>query len=287
MKTVENIAFETVVFSDLPHAIQEKFKLLLNSTLAPKLRTLPRQLYVRGCLDLLNAPLVAVVGTRKPNPYTRTLTQELTRRLSLAGAVIVSGGAIGVDILAHKGAQKRTICFSPAGIETYYPLTNVQELRRIATECLFVSEYTHDYMPHRWSFLERNRLIIAIADWVVIPQADLQSGSMHSANLAKTLKKPLFVLPHRLNESKGTQQLLHNRYAEGIFDIDEWIQKFKTDFCILDDIESKGSMCDPFYQYCATMPSYDEALGLFGDRLLNEELMGHIQIVNGRVELCL
>ncbi|RVY45316.1 DNA-processing protein DprA, partial [Helicobacter pylori] len=72
--------------------------------------------------------------------------------------------------------------------------------------------------------------VIALSDAVIIPQADLKSGSMSSARLAQKYQKPLFVLPQRLNESDGTNELLEKGQAQGIFNIQNFINTLLKDY---------------------------------------------------------
>jgi DNA processing protein len=73
----------------------------------PELSTMkryPEKLYYRGDLSLLQRPKISIIGTRRPNQYSRAMTLELSKKLALSGMVIVSGAAIGIDALAHQGA---------------------------------------------------------------------------------------------------------------------------------------------------------------------------------------
>lgn len=83
--------------------------------------------------------LVAIVGSRRPNPYTKNYTFMLAHQISELGGVVISGGAFGVDMIAHKGAGNKTIMVSPSGLGRYYPASNRKEIERIATEGLILA----------------------------------------------------------------------------------------------------------------------------------------------------
>lgn len=243
----------------------------------------PAKLFYRGertkCESLLSAAhKIAIVGTRKPNPYTKSCVATLATKIANAGGVVVSGGALGVDIIAHTHAFPRTIMFSPASLEICYPKSNAEMIQKMMKECVVLSEYESAYMPHRFSFLERNRLVVGLSDCVIIPQADIASGSMQSARIALELGKPLFVLSHRIGESKGTNKLLADGKAEAIYHIPTFIKSIFGDSQSLESFESAESAkeSDKILAFCAKNPRFDEAYALFGEILYEYELMGKI-----------
>lgn len=239
----------------------------------------PKELFYSGNLKLLESKVkIAIVGTRAPNPYTKQFCAMLASEIVKAGGVVVSGGALGVDIIAHRASLPNTIMFSPSSLDIIYPKTNIQIIKQIMQQGLILSEYAQNYQPHKFSFLERNRLVVGLSDIVIIPQADLQSGSMQSARLCIESKKRLFVLPHRLNESLGTQSLLMRNLARAIYEIKDFIIEI---FGVQDE-----KMQDPILEFCKNAPSYEEALARFGLEILEYEMQGKILRENGNVRLC-
>ncbi|BCZ19302.1 DNA protecting protein DprA [Helicobacter sp. NHP19-012] len=248
------------------------------------LKNPPKLLHYVGELRHLQAPLkVALVGTRKPTTYTQQCTATLARELAKIGAVVISGGALGVDIIAQKNALPATIMLAPCSLERIYPPSNAQVIKEIAKEGLILSEYTKDLQPHRYTFLERNRLVIALSDVVVIPEAQENSGSMASARLAQELNKPLFVLPQRLFESPGTNALLAQNKAQAIYDIVEFVGDLARDFGLSLPVAKTQSTNTDFLEFCQKSPSFEEAYAVFGDLLLEQELLGVVKRENGRV----
>lgn len=191
---------------------------------------------------------------------------------------MVSGGALGVDIIAHSAALPRTIMISPTSLDSIYPPSNAKTIFQIATNGLILSEYDNNKTPQKYDFLHRNRLVIALSDIVIIPQADKASGSLYSANLAIQSKKPLFVLSHRIGESLGTQDLLLEEKAEAIFSIEAFLQKIGLQEPILD-----SSAYAEILDFCKGNPSFEEAYLRYGEEILSLELEGKIARTNGRV----
>ncbi len=240
------------------------------------LKSPPKKLFYQGNITLLNNTKIAIVGTRNPNPYTRTMTALLAQKLSKY-ATIVSGGAIGVDIIAHINSFPNTIMVSPSSLDIIYPKENTKIIQNIAQNALIISEYEKQYTPHKYSFLERNRIVIALSDIVILPQGDVKSGTSASARMALELQKPIFTLPHRYNESALTNKLLSQNKAKAIYDIDEFIKEnittSETRFT-LDSKKRAESINDDILAFCANAPSFEDAFKKFGNRLLEYEFLG-------------
>ncbi len=235
----------------------------------------PKELFYEGNLELLKHKKVAIVGTRKPSNYTRELTYTIANRLSQRGVVIVSGGAIGVDSIAHLASLPNTIAIFANSLDLIYPKTNRNLIEQIYTQGLALSEEEKNFTPYNWSFVHRNRLIIALSDMVIIPEADIDSGSMQSAKIAIELKKEIVTIPHRLYESLGTQNLLQKSLAKQIYDISEFVESFGICNIYSDEI----------LEFCKNSPTLDEAIAKFGDKIYEYELDGKIEIVNLKIRV--
>lgn len=237
----------------------------------------PDKLYYRGSLDLLHRPKISIVGTRRPNPYTRSITLELAKKLSLSGMVIVSGAAIGVDAIAHQGAGvENTIAVLPSGIDVRYPVANAELIEAIEKRGLAISPFESDFEARDWSFVVRNEIVVALGDVLVVTEADIDSGSMRSVEYALAMKKPIYVLPHRLRESAATRQLLSEGKAEAIDDIDIFVAL----------VSQKGRNAkedSPFFAFCRNAPTYEEVLAKFPKEIFEAELNGIVEVRNGRV----
>ncbi len=239
----------------------------------------PKQIFYKGNLDLLKKKKVAIVGSRKPNFYTQEYTKILAKRLSDLDICIVSGGALGVDAIAHKAAgAHNTIMISPSGLNVIYPATNKELILDIWQNGLALSMYENDFKATPYSFVARNEMVVALSDILIVTQADLNSGSLRSVEFALKMNKDIYVLPHRVNESLGTNELLKNNFSKAIYNIDEFVNSFTKG-------TKKLSKSDAFIEYCKTTPFYDEAFSKYGSKLFEYELSGKIQIINGRVTL--
>ncbi len=233
-------------------------------------------LYYKGNHRLLQQYKVSIVGTRKPNPYTQKVTYELSNELAKRGVCIVSGAAMGVDAIAHKGAgAKSTIAILPCGIDVRYPAINKQLIMDIEEHGLTMSQFQPEFKATPWSFVVRNELVVALGDILIVTQADIRSGSMRSVEYALKMGKKIFVLPHRLGDSEGTMSLLEDKKAELITDIRGFADRFGS---IL-------TQKDAFIDYCRQEVSYEEALAFDAQKLFEYELLGKIKIINGKVSV--
>lgn len=241
-----------------------------------QLKSPPKNLYFVGNIKLLDNFKVAIVGTRRPNQYTKNITALLSQKISKY-ATIVSGGAIGVDCIAHTNSFPNTIMVSPSSLEIIYPKENIKLIKDMAKEALILSEYEKNYIPQKYSFLERNRIVIALSDIVILPQGDINSGTSSSAKIALELNKPIFTLPHRYKESQLTNMLIEEGKAKAIYDIDNFI---KNNLYIKPEIESSNNVNleskinDEILEFCKNAPSFEVALSKFGSKLLEYEFLG-------------
>ena len=245
-------------------------------TLPPQLQQLqkvPQKLFYKGNTALLQKPMVSIVGTRRPSAYTKEMTQLLAQKFASIGYVVVSGAAMGVDALAHQGAFPSTIAVMANGLDIIYPKVNQKLIEKIHRNALTLSEYEAGFRATKYTFVVRNRIVVALGEFLIITEADENSGTMRSAEIALELGKKIYVLPHRLHESEGTQKLLREGNAELILDIDAFVRKFG------DVVEEE----DPLLNFCQQIPSLAEAVEKFGDLVYEYELEGLVEIKNLKV----
>ncbi|MCW8895869.1 DNA-processing protein DprA [Sulfurimonas sp.] len=241
------------------------------------MKNYPDELFYDGNLELLKRVKISIVGSRKPSKYSRLMIQKLSSSLSKAGVCIVSGGAMGIDAVAHSGAgASNTIAVLPCGVNVRYPLVNKNLLNDIQKSGLLLSQFDADFKVTSWSFVVRNELVVALGDVLVVGEAELNSGTMRSVEFALKMQKEIFVLPQRLGESEATNRLVKENKAKVIYDIDEFVSRFTT---CNDELHVE----DEFLNYCSTNPTYDEALKKFPDKIFEAELSGEIIIQNGRI----
>ena len=250
-----------------------------------EIKSPPKELYFQGNLGLLEKPIIAIIGTRRPSQYSRNTTYILANKLSKSGFVIVSGGAMGTDILAHKGSFPSTISIMANSLDIIYPKTNSETIKDMAKNSLLISEYSENISAHPKRFIHRNRLIIGLADIVIVIEADQKSGSSQSMRIAKEMNKEIYVLPHRVGESLETNNYLETGTAKAIYNIDNFVENMKDLFGVeSEEIKSKISKnSDSILEFCKSSPTYEEAFRKFGDALFEYELNGDIEIINGSV----
>lgn len=168
----------------------------------------------QGDLDALTSqPCIAIVGSRKVDDYGRYVTTQLASELAELGIPIISGLALGVDALAHSAAVKAgapTIAVLASGIGNITPRSNYQLAAAIAKNGYILSEHDGDYEPRKHDFLIRNRLISALADGVLIPQAAARSGSLNTARHALEQGKTVMAVPGPITNPlcEGTNNLI-------------------------------------------------------------------------------
>ena len=160
----------------------------------------PVVLYCRGDASLLadESRNMAVVGTRTITRYGKDVTTQFVRAFAYEGLCVVSGGARGVDSLAHRTALEcggKTVAVLGCGVDIAYPPENKELLNEIAQNGLVVSEYPPGTPPNQFRFPERNRLIAAFSSGVLVTEAGLKSGSLITADLAIEQGKELYVVP--------------------------------------------------------------------------------------------
>jgi len=233
----------------------------------------PKELYYEGELSLLERESISIVGSRRPNQYTKQMTLLLAQKLSSMGYVIVSGAAMGVDALAHKGAYPSTISVMANSLDIIYPKINQTLIEKMRENSLLLSEYPPTTKATRYSFVLRNRIVVALSKTLIIMEADLNSGTLRSFEYAKQMGKEVYVLSHRVGDSLGTQMLLKSGLAKSIVDIDHFLSNFGD---IDKDDKSELSFFDK-------PRSLDEALDRFGERIYELELDGVIDIKDFKV----
>ncbi|OQX50148.1 MAG: DNA processing protein DprA [Epsilonproteobacteria bacterium 4484_20] len=239
----------------------------------------PSELFYKGELSLLKRPKVSIVGTRRPMNYTREYTYRIAKALAQRGVCVVSGAAMGVDGIAHEGAgADNTIAVVANGLDIRYPAVHNALIASIEEKGLVLSQFNEGFRTTGWSFVVRNELVVALGDILIVTEAELDSGSMRSVEFALKMGREIFVLPHRLGESSGTNMLLKEGKATAITDVEIFASRFGT------AVEQKVER-DEFFYFCQTMPTFEQTVEKFGERVYEAELEGLISVENGVVRL--
>ena len=160
----------------------------------------PDSLYIYGDASLLKKPMIAIVGSRNASPEGLKNARYLAQGLARAGALIVSGMAMGIDSAAHHavielGSGHFTAAILGTGLDIIYPRQNINLSRAIGQQGLLISELPMGTGPKAWHFPRRNRIIAALSHGVVVVEAAKRSGSLITARLAAELGREVFALP--------------------------------------------------------------------------------------------
>ena len=163
--------------------------------------------------------------------------------MAFAGITIVSGLADGVDSAAHRAALEaggKTIAVLGSGFNNIYPATNVPLANEIVDKGgLLVTEYKPNVQPANYTFPARNRIIAGLSRGVLITEATLKSGSMHTKEYALENGRDLFVVPGRITDiySQGCNQIIKNCQSAMVLDSAEIIRLYGKDVTTIDTTE--------------------------------------------------
>lgn len=185
----------------------------------------PLNLWVKGSAKQLAQveTSLAIVGARATSGYGQSVAAELASESVQHRIPVVSGAAYGIDAAAHRGALAEesdlaTIAVLAGGVDRAYPAGHSSLLEQISERGVVLSEVRCGQAPTRWRFLQRNRLIAALADATVVVEAGYRSGSLNTAAHAVTLGRPLGAVPGPITSptSVGSHRLLREFDADCI-----------------------------------------------------------------------
>jgi DNA processing protein len=173
----------------------------------------PLLLYIKGRVELLASPMLAMVGSRNASAQGRATALAFAESLSGAGLCIVSGLALGIDAAAHEGALKgcgSTVAVVGTGPDLVYPARNRFLSERIGLDGCIVSEYPVGTPPLPGNFPKRNRIISGLAAGVLVVEAAVQSGSLITARQAAEQGRDVFAIPGSIHAAlaKGCHILI-------------------------------------------------------------------------------
>lgn len=191
----------------------------------------PICLWWRGVEQELPGPArsVALVGSRDSTSYGASVTGDIAYTLAQRGFTIVSGGAYGIDAHAHRAALAGgtgpvpTIAVMAGGVDRFYPSGNEDLLRAVCNQGAVIAEVPPGSAPTRYRFLQRNRLIAALAAVTVVVEARWRSGALNTAHHAENLGRAVGAVPgsvHSAN-SAGCHRLLRDGGAVCVTDAAE------------------------------------------------------------------
>ncbi|MDQ5983705.1 MAG: hypothetical protein RUMPE_00731 [Eubacteriales bacterium SKADARSKE-1] len=199
----DNCGYKIVTFED--NLYPERLKNIYNP---------PAVLYVKGNLDYIDdCVCISIVGTRSATQYGLNVAFDFGYKLSKAGVVVISGGALGIDSAAQKGAVLaggKVVSVLGCGLNTNYLMKNKLLRDVISKNGALVSEYLPDKTALPQNFPMRNRIISGLSLGTLIVEAGSKSGSLITANLTLEQNKDLFAVPGDIKSAKsvGTNRLI-------------------------------------------------------------------------------
>lgn len=174
----------------------------------------PILLYCLGHFPDFNSSLcVGMVGTRKMSEYGKQTAYKIGYELASAGAIVVSGMALGVDSAAAAGALSsggRTVAVLGCGISVVYPKEHKHLMEEISKRGAVITEYPPKEAPHGHNFPKRNRIISGLCQGVLVVEGSVGSGALITARKAIDQGREVFALPGKINESnsEGPNELI-------------------------------------------------------------------------------
>lgn len=173
----------------------------------------PLVLYVKGKLpDWNRQPVIGIVGTRRATPYGLRTAMRFGEHIASCGALVISGGASGIDTKAMEGAMKAgrpVVGVLGCGVDIVYPSENKLMFEKVIQDGCLISEYPPRTRATKWSFPARNRIISGISNGLLVVEAPLNSGSLNTARHALEQGRDVFVVPGGLDTEtfSGSNQL--------------------------------------------------------------------------------
>lgn len=179
----------------------------------------PLALWARGParLDVISESAVALVGSRAATSYGEYVASSLAAGLAGEGRSVISGGAYGIDGVAHRSVLASgglTAAVLACGIDRDYPAGHAQLLARIAASGVVISEYPPGTTAAKHRFLTRNRLVAALSSGVVVVEAGRRSGAANTAAWARKLGRPLGAVPGPVTSAMSVG--CHRMIADGL-----------------------------------------------------------------------
>ncbi len=173
----------------------------------------PPVLFVRGNIDLLGQPQIAIVGSRNPSSQGIQTAMEFAHRLAKFGFTITSGLALGIDAAGHRGAltgSGHTIAVAGTGLDRVYPARHKELATEIAETGTLISEFPPGTVAKANHFPRRNRIISGLCLGLLVVEAARQSGSLITARLALEQNREVFAIPGSIHNplARGCNALI-------------------------------------------------------------------------------
>lgn len=192
----------------------------------------PVALWVRGSSSALRKleQSISIVGSRGATSYGEFATDSMVSALVPKGYSIVSGGAYGIDGIAHRSTlalRGNTVAVMAGGLDKFYPSGNSDMLRRISQTGAVISEVPPGTIPSKWRFLQRNRLISALGQATLVIEANWRSGALNTVTHSERLERPIYAVPGPITSPKsaGTNKLISEKRAQLVIDGNDLLEQ--------------------------------------------------------------
>ena len=175
----------------------------------------PPILFVRGSIELLTVPQIAIVGSRNPSIQGKKTAEEFAETLASSGFTITSGLALGIDAAGHTGAlaaKGTTIAVAGTGLDRIYPARHKELAIKIVESGAIISEFPIGTMAKANHFPRRNRIISGLCLGLLVVEAAKQSGSLITARLALEQNREVFAIPGSIHNplARGCNALIRD-----------------------------------------------------------------------------
>jgi DNA processing protein len=175
----------------------------------------PPLLFIRGSIDLLVHPQIAIVGSRNPSFQGKKIAEEFAGTLSISGFTITSGLALGIDAASHIGAlaaKGTTIAVAGTGLDRIYPARHKELANKIVDTGAIISEFPLGTTAKANHFPRRNRIISGLCIGLLVVEAAKQSGSLITARLALEQNREVFAIPGSIHNplARGCNALIRD-----------------------------------------------------------------------------
>ena len=192
----------------------------------------PFALWIRGNSSALRKleNAVSIVGSRGATSYGEFATDSMVSALVPKGFSIVSGGAYGIDAIAHRSTlalRGNTVAVMAGGLDKFYPSGNNELLRRISQTGAVISEVPPGTIPSKWRFLQRNRLISALGQSTLVVEANWRSGALNTVSHCERLERSIYAVPGPITSPKsaGTNRLIAEGRAQLVVDGNDLLER--------------------------------------------------------------
>lgn len=214
----------------------ESYPKLLNEIADP-----PLVLFVKGHVDLLAKPQLAMVGSRNPSVSGKEHALQFAKHLAKSGLIITSGLALGIDTASHLGALQahgKTIAVLGTGLATIYPASNCLLADSIVANGALVSEFSPLELPRAKNFPRRNRIISGLSLGVLVVEAALRSGSLITARFALEQARDVFAIPGSIQSplARGCHELIRQG-AKLVENADDIIEELGSLFAYASSVD--------------------------------------------------